>query len=49
MNGRKTDGLDATEVLLNGGQWTAKEREAQMEGLLREAERQTRMDRVDPR
>ena len=31
------------------GSWAVKEREAQMTGLLREAERQTRMDRVDPR
>ena len=45
---RKTDGLDATEVLLEGSR-TAKERGALMTGLLREVERQTRLNRVDPR
>ena len=45
---RKAYGLDATEVLQRGS-WTAMERGARMTGLLREAERQTRMNRVDPR
>ena len=45
---RKANGLDATEALQEGSR-TAKERGAQMTGLLREVERQTRMDRVDPR
>ena len=45
---RKANGLDATEALRKGS-WTAKERGAQVTRLLREAERQTRMDRVDPR
>ena len=45
---RKANGLDATEALRKGS-WTAKERGAQMIGLLREAERQTRLNRVDPR
>ena len=45
---RKANGLDATEVLQKGGQ-TAMERGAQMTGLLREVERQTRLNRVDPR
>ena len=45
---RKAYGLDATEGLQKGS-WTAMERGARMTGLLREAERQTRMDRVDPR
>ena len=37
---RKANGLDAKEVLQEGGR-TATEREAQTMGLLREAERQT--------
>ena len=37
------------EGLLSGGHWAALEREAQMEGLLREADRQTRTDRGSPR
>ena len=49
VNERMTDGLDAKEVLLSGGHWTAQEREAQMKGLPREAERQTMTDRVGPR
>ena len=44
-----TDGLDAKEGLLSGGHWAAMEREAQRKDLLWEADRQTRMDRVDPR
>ena len=44
-----TDGLGVKEGLRNGGHQAAVEREAQMEGLLREADRQTRTDRVDPR
>ena len=45
---RKANGLDATEALQEGSR-TAKERGAQMTGLLREVERQTRFNRVDPR
>ena len=45
---RKANGLDATEALRKGS-WAAKERGAQMAGLLREAERRTRTYRVDPR
>ena len=44
-----TDGLDAKEGLLSGGHWAAMEREAQRKDLLWEADRQTMMDRVDPR
>ena len=45
---READGLDAMEVL-RAGSWTVTERGAQVMQLLREVERQTRMDRVDPR
>ena len=45
---REAHGLDAKGELRIGS-WTVKERGAQMTGLLREVERQTRMDRVDPR
>ena len=44
-----TAGLDVIEGLLEGSRWAAMEREAQRKDLLREADRQTRMDRVDPR
>ena len=39
-----TDGLGGQEGLRSGGHQAAVEREAQMEGLLREADRQTRTD-----
>ena len=39
-----TDGLGVKEGLRNGGHQVAMEREAQMEGLLREAERQIKTD-----
>ena len=44
----EADGLDMMEVL-RAGSWTVTERGAQVMQLLREVERQTRMDRVDPR
>ena len=45
---REAHGLDAIGELRIGS-WTVMERGAQVTGLLREAERQTRLDRVDPR
>ena len=44
----EADGLDVMEVL-RAGSWTVTERGAQVMQLLREVDRQTRMDRVDPR
>ena len=49
MTERGNAGLDAMEGLLEGSHQMALERDAQMEDLLWEADRQTRIHRVDPR
>ena len=49
MTERGNAGLDAMEGLLEGSHQMALERDAQMEDLLWEADRQIRIHRVDPR